>query len=233
MFVPAASRSAAFFNAKRRRSSNNCGPNSSKPKRGTAILISSALSNGGTLTSTTTSMVGGGSKNAIAYLKGKKQQKSKWRGAGGNNEGVKSSPSIAGVSSVNTLLLNKRHPIKQKRRLSQHRLSFGMNGLNEDNVRELQGNQTPIDFPSIVLQLTSAGKKENRCDSIVTNTSIISHSQLPFGRSLASTITTTAEPFEAVASWGARRRAVDISAHKACALLMARMKEREGCPTPM
>nr|CAD2188609.1 unnamed protein product [Meloidogyne enterolobii] len=32
MFVPAASRSAAFFNAKRRRSSNNCGPNSSKPK---------------------------------------------------------------------------------------------------------------------------------------------------------------------------------------------------------
>uniref|UniRef100_A0A1I8BLG8 Uncharacterized protein n=1 Tax=Meloidogyne hapla TaxID=6305 RepID=A0A1I8BLG8_MELHA len=229
MFVPAASRSAAFFNAKRRRSSN-CGNNSAKTRRGAAVLIS--LSKGGTLTSTT-SMVVGGSKNAIAYLKGKQ------KGRGGNNEGVKSSPSITGVSSSAVSSLHKRQPKqqKQRKRLSQHRLSCGMNGLNEDNVRELQGkkeedcNQTPIDFPSIVLQLTSAGKRDNRCDSIVTNTSIVSHSQHPFGRSQASTITIT-EPFEAVASWGARRRAVDISAHKACALLMARMKEREGCPTP-
>uniref|UniRef100_A0A183CB80 Uncharacterized protein n=1 Tax=Globodera pallida TaxID=36090 RepID=A0A183CB80_GLOPA len=69
--------------------------------------------------------------------------------------------------------------------------------------KQLQQQQGSLDLPSIVLHLT--------------------------GRDSLSNSVATPPPTDGMGSpFRGRRRAVDISAHKACALLMARMKEQRG-----
>ncbi|KAL3093652.1 hypothetical protein niasHT_026690 [Heterodera trifolii] len=70
-----------------------------------------------------------------------------------------------------------------------------------NNHHHHQQHQGSLDFPSIVLHLT--------------------------GRDSLSTSVATPPPLLGMGSpFRGRRRAVDISAHKACALLMARMKQQ-------
>uniref|UniRef100_A0A914H0Y4 Uncharacterized protein n=1 Tax=Globodera rostochiensis TaxID=31243 RepID=A0A914H0Y4_GLORO len=79
----------------------------------------------------------------------------------------------------------------------------GNGTIMSKQLQQQQQQQGSLDLPSIVLHLT--------------------------GRDSLSNSVATPPPTDGMGSpFRGRRRAVDISAHKACALLMARMKEQRG-----